>query len=255
MEVNMMPDRIDGLANGGIELIPQGAVSRRAFLQAGLAVGGGLLLGFTLPSVIGGAQAGPANDFTPNAFIRIDPNGQVTVIVSYVEMGQGTYTSIPMLIAEELEVPLESVHVEHAPPNDKLYANPALGFQATGNSTAIRTSWEPMRRAGASARMMLLQAAAQQWGVDLASCRAQIGKVVHPASARQLKYGALVGAAAKLPLPASEGITLKRVEDFKLIGTPAKRLDTPDKVNGRAIYGIDVKVPGMKNATLAISPE
>ena len=231
-------------------------ISRRQFLSAGASLGGGLLIGFTIGPAISAADAQSANSasFAPDAFIRIDPSGQVTLIMSYVEMGQGTYTSIPMLIAEELEVELKSVRLEHAPPSDKLYTNPVFGFQATGGSTAIRAAWEPMRRAGATARTMLVQAAAQRWRVEPASCRAEKGEVIHAASGRRLKYGALASDAAKLPLPAPESVTLKPVEHFKLIGTPAKRLDTAGKVNGSAVYGIDVKVPGMKIATLAISP-
>ena len=231
-------------------------ISRRQFLSAGASLGGGLLIGFTIGPAISAANAQSSNStsFAPDAFIRIDPSGQVTLIMSYVEMGQGTYTSIPMLIAEELEIDLKSVRLEHAPPSDKLYANPLFGFQATGGSTAIRAAWEPMRRAGATARTMLVQAAAQRWRVEPASCRAEKGEVIHAASGRRLKYGALAADAAKLPLPAPESVTLKPVHQFKLIGTPAKRLDTAGKVNGSAVYGIDVKVPGMKIATLAISP-
>ena len=224
--------------------------SRRRFLQSG----GALMIAFNLPAAVGPAVAADEKDFAPNAYIRIDPNGRVTMIVAYVEMGQGTYTSIPMLIAEELEVPLSSVRVEHAPPDERHYANPLIGIQATGNSNAIRGAWEPMRRAGAVARTMLVQAAAQRWKVDPASCRAEQGTVVHPASGRRLKYGALVADAAKLPVPAANSVTLKPRDQFKLIGTPAKRLDIAGKVNGTAPYGIDAKVPGMKVATIAISP-
>ncbi|MCU1376815.1 MAG: tat (twin-arginine translocation) pathway signal sequence domain protein [Actinomycetia bacterium] len=230
-------------------------ISRRQFLSASASLGGGLLIGFTLgPSAADASESAASAPFTPNAFIRIDPSGQVTLTMHYIEMGQGTYTSIPMLIAEELEVELKSVRLEHAPPNDKLYMNPVFGFQATGGSTAIRAAWEPMRRAGATARTMLLQAAAQRWRVDPTSCRAEKGVVTHAASGRRLKYGALVADAAKLPVPAPESVTLKRIEDFKLIGTPARRLDTPGKVNGSAVFGIDVKIPGMKIAALAASP-
>ncbi len=173
--------------------------------------------------------------------------------VPYVEMGQGTYTSIPMLIAEELEVGLDQVRVEHAPPNAKLYGNPLLGGeQATGNSNAVRAAWEPLRQAGATARAMLVAAAAKRWNVDPASCHAQSGEVLHAASGRRAKYGELAADAARLPVP--EKVTLKRPQDFKLIGTPAKRLDTPAKVNGTAMYGIDVRPPGVKIATLAQSP-
>jgi isoquinoline 1-oxidoreductase beta subunit len=171
----------------------------------------------------------------------------------YVEMGQGTYTSIPMLIAEELEVDLKQVRLEHAPPNEKLYGNPLIGgIQATGNSNAIRAAWQPLRQAGAAARTMLVAAAAKRWKVDPASCRAQSGKVLHAQTRRSLKYGALAADAARLPVP--ENVALKRPQDFKLIGTPAKRLDTPSKVNGTAVYGIDVRPPGVKIATLAQSP-
>jgi len=225
-------------------------LSRRQFLSASAALGGGLLIGFrTAPS--SGATAGAA--FAPNAFIRIGADGQIVLTMPYVEMGQGTYTSIPMLIAEELEVDLKQVRLEHAPPNEKLYGNPLLGgIQATGNSNAVRASWQPLRQAGAAARTMLVSAAAKRWNVDPASCRAQSGEVRHGPTGRRLKYGELAADAARLPVP--ESVVLKRPADFKLIGTPAKRLDTPAKVNGTAVYGIDVRPPGVKIATLAQSP-
>src|SRR5258707_6765798 len=158
-----------------------------------------------------------------------------------------------MLIAEELEVALSQVRLEHAPPDEKHYGNPLLGgVQATGGSTAIRAVWDPLRQAGATAREMLIAAAAKQWKVDAASCYAERGEVVHQPSARKINYGALAGAAAQMPVP--EKVVLKRPEEFKLIGTPAKRLDTPSKVNGTAIYGSDARPPGLKFATLAQSP-
>ncbi|HET7164644.1 MAG TPA: xanthine dehydrogenase family protein molybdopterin-binding subunit [Pseudolabrys sp.] len=232
------------------ELLSTGGLSRRGFLKAGAAAGGGLMLSLNLP--LGNGEANAADDFVPNAFIRIDRNGQVFLTMPYVEMGQGTYTSIPMLIAEELEVDLKQVRPEHAPPNEKLYANPLLGVQATGNSNAIRGAWQPLREAGATARTMLVSAAAKRWNVDPSSCRAQSGEVLHPPTGRRLKYGELAADAASLPVPAN--VALKRPEDFKLIGTRAKRLDTPAKVNGTAVYGIDVRPPGVKFATLAQSP-
>ena len=228
------------------------SVSRRTFLKASAAAGGGLLLNLVLPFAHGEANAASARSFDPNAFIRIDRDGKIVLIMPYVEMGQGTYTSIPMLIAEELEVDLSQVRLEHAPPNEKLYVNPLLGVQATGNSNAVRGSWQPLRQAGATARTMLIAAAAKRWKVDPASCRAQGGVVYHDGSRRSAKYGDLAAEAATLPVP--EKVALKRPEDFKLIGTPAKRLDVPAKLNGSAIYGIDARPPGVKIATLAQSP-
>lgn len=223
-------------------------LSRRRFLINSAAAGGGLVLSLTLP--LGRSEA--AAEFAPNAFIRIGRDGQVILTMPYVEMGQGTYTSIPMLIAEELEVNLNQVRLEHAPPNEKLYANPMLGVQATGNSNAMRGGWKPLREAGATARVMLVAAAARRWGVDPKSCRAQAGIVIHEATGRRLTYGELAADAAQMPVP--ETVTLKRPEEFKLIGTPARRLDAPGKVNGTAQYGIDARPPGLKIATLAQSP-
>jgi len=241
---------VDVAERDGVDL------SRRRFLSVSAAVGGGLLIGFTTgPSIgaAGAAQSVASPPFTPNAFVRIGSDGQVVLTMPYVEMGQGTYTSIPMLIAEELEVDLKQVRLEHAPPNEKLYGNPLLGgIQATGNSNAIRASWQPLRQAGATARTMLVAAAAKRWNVDPASCRAQSGEVRHAPTGRRLKYGELTADAARMPVP--ESVVLKRPADFKLIGTPAKRLDTPAKVNGTAVYGIDVRPPDLKIATLAQSP-
>ena len=179
-------------------------------------------------------------------------SGKVVLTMPYVEMGQGTYTSIPMLIAEELEIGLNQVQLEHAPPSDKLYANPLLGVQATGNSNAMRGAWQPMRKAGATAKAMLVAAAAKRWNVEPATCRAENGEVHHAASGRKLGYGELAADAAQMPVP--ENVTLKSPAEFKLIGTAAKRLDTPSKVNGTAVYGIDARPPGVKVATLAQSP-
>jgi isoquinoline 1-oxidoreductase beta subunit len=247
----MIFDRIDE----NVQNAPGASLSRRGFMQVTAALGGGLLIAFATGRTSRAAKSADEQTFIPNAIIRIDQSGGVTLTMSYVEMGQGTYTSIPMLIAEELEVDLKTVRLEHAPPNDKLYGNPMLGgIQATGNSNAIRAAWEPMRRAGATARTLLILAAAQRWSVDPASCHAERGEVIHAVSGRRVKYGALVEDAAKLPLPAPESVTLKRAGDFNLIGTSVKRLDTFGKVNGSALYGIDVRVPHMKIATLAQSP-
>ena len=249
----MQFDRLRPIAADRQDSAPENHVSRRIFLKGGVAAGGGLMLGFGLPAFLGDVMAEGSSSFAPNAFIRIGSDGSVTLTMPYVEMGQGTYTSIPMLIAEELEVALSQVRLEHAPPDEKHYANPLLGGQqGTGASTAIRAVWEPLRQAGATARVMLIAAAARRWKVEPSSCHAERGEVAHKASARRITYGALVGDAAEMPVP--EKVALKRPEEFKLIGTPAKRLDAPSKVNGTAIYGIDVKLPGLKIATLAQSP-
>src|ERR1700720_3114641 len=226
-------------------------LSRRALLQAAAAAGGGLMLSVSFP--FGGGDAAAAGEgFAPNAFVRIGSDGQIVLTMPYVEMGQGTCTAIPMLIAEELEVDLKQVRLEHAPPNEQLYGNPLLGgVQATGGSTAMRAAWKPLRQAGAAARTMLVSAAAKRWNVDPASCRAQSGEVLHLPTGRRAKYGELAGDAAGIPVP--ESVMLKRPEEFRLIGTPAKRLDAPAKVNGTAVYGIDVRPPGGKIAPLAQS--
>src|SRR5580704_14330246 len=175
-------------------------LSRRIFLKAGVAAGGGLMLGFVLPALREDATAKASGNFAPNAFIRLGVDGSVTLVMPYVEMGQGTYTSISMLIAEELEVALSQVQVEHAPPNEKLYGNPLLaGIQATGNSNAVRAAWQPLRQAGATARVMLIAAAAKRWNVDPASCRAQSGEVLHAATGRRVKYGEIAADAAHMP--------------------------------------------------------
>jgi isoquinoline 1-oxidoreductase subunit beta len=242
-----------GLKPGNKPRRLRAGVSRRTFLVAGAAAGGGLLLGFYLPQRVFAEAATAGTDvFGPNAFVHIRPDNSVTLLMPQVEMGQGTYTSMSMLIAEELEVDLAQVTLEAAPPDDKLYANPLIGFQVTGGSTSVMAYWEPLRRAGATARVMLIAAAANDWSVDPLSCRAEKGAVVDPATGRRLKYGELADAAAKLPVP--DKVALKDPKDFTLIGTPAKRIDTPEKVNGKAVFGIDVMVPGMKFASVTASP-
>ena len=226
--------------------------SRRAFLRVGAALGGGLLLGFGLPGAGHAARGGKQDGFAPGAFIRIDTAGVVTLVMPKVEMGQGIYTAISMLIAEELEVPLSALVLEHAPPDEALFRDPLLASQMTGGSTSIRYAWEPMRRAGATARTLLVTAAAQRWRVDPAACRAEAGEVVHAASGRRLGYGQLAAAAATLPLPRE--VALKPPSQFKLIGTPAKRLDARQKVDGSAKFGLDVRLPGMLYAAIVQSP-
>ena len=230
-------------------------LSRRALVTGGLA--GGFLFAFHLPlraAVNEPVQPPDATDgkFAPNAFIRIDEAGRTTLVMPQVEMGQGVYTAIPMILADELDADFAKVALEHAPPNDKLYGNPVFGLQVTGNSNSIRSFWDKLRGAGAAARSMLITAAAAQWQVDAESCSASNGKVTHAASNRTLTYGELADAAAKLPVP--EKPKLKDPKDFTLIGKPLKRNDTPDKSDGKTIYGIDAMVPDMKFATLAQCP-
>ncbi|HTJ65398.1 MAG TPA: xanthine dehydrogenase family protein molybdopterin-binding subunit [Alphaproteobacteria bacterium] len=226
------------------------ALSRRTLVKTAIVGGAGLMLGIRLPSLARGAEA--AADSLSNAFIKIDPSGTITLIMPHVEVGQGIYTAAAMLIAEELEVGLEQVQLQAAPPDLSKYTDPLLGDQATGGSTSVRADWMRLREAGAAARTMLIGAAAKQWKVDPATCKAEHGAVTHAASKRSLAYGALATAAATLPVP--DKVPLKAPADFKLIGTSPKRLDTPAKVNGTAIYGIDAKLPGMKIGTLAICP-
>jgi isoquinoline 1-oxidoreductase beta subunit len=228
--------------------------SRRGLLKGGLAAG--FTLAFYLPVRSANepeqTQDTTAGQFAPNAFIRVDHTGKITLIMPQVEMGQGVYTAISMVLAEELDADFGKVECEHAPPNEALYANPLLGIQATGNSNSIRAFWKPLRRAGAAARAMLVQAAAEQWRVGPASCRAANSVVTHLASGRTLGYGDLIHAAAAVAVPQDP--PLKDPKDFALIGKPLKRLDTPQKTDGSAIYGIDAMLPNMKFATLAACP-
>jgi isoquinoline 1-oxidoreductase subunit beta len=229
-------------------------LSRRMMLTGGLA--SGFLLAFHLPVRATNEPEQPPDNtdgkFAPNAFIRIDHSGKTTLVMPQVEMGQGIYTAVAMILAEELDADYAQVTLEHAPPNDKLYGNPTFGIQVTGNSNSVRAFWKPLRNAGAGARAMLVQAAAQQWQVEPASCSAANGEVAHAPSGRKLSYGELADAAGKQTPP--KDVPLKDPKDFTLIGKPLKRFDTPDKVNGKVVYGIDAMLPGMKFATLKQSP-
>ncbi|MDB6091659.1 MAG: aldehyde dehydrogenase [Gammaproteobacteria bacterium] len=233
-----------------IECTPM-TTSRRAFLKVGTAAGTALLLGFHIP-VTGSAAAQARSSFVPNAFIRIDRQGAVTLTMPQVEMGQGVYTSVSMILAEELDAKWEQVALEAAPPNDKLYGNPLFGIQVTGNSNSIRAFWTSLRKAGAGARAMLIEAAARRWKVDANTCHADNGAVTHATTGRSLAYGALVEDASHLSAPQDP--PLKDPAHFKIIGKSLQRLDTPEKVNGQALYGIDAMPPGVKFATLAICP-
>ena len=228
-------------------------ISRRYFLKSGFVFGGGLILGFYFnpPGSLGEAGAEPPATFVPNAFIRIGTDDLVTIIVNKSEMGQGVYTSLPMLIAEELECDWNKIRVEPAPV-DPAYNHTQWGpMQGTGGSTSVRSEWERFRKAGAAAREMLIAAAAATWNVDKATCYAEKGRVYHT-NGKSLTFGQLVMKAADMPVP--KAVTLKDPSSFKIIGKPTKRLDTPGKTDGKAIFGIDVQVPGMLTALIARPP-
>jgi CO/xanthine dehydrogenase Mo-binding subunit len=212
---------------------------------------GSLVVSFNFPGLAAAARAKGAT-FSPNAYLRIGADDSVTIVVALVEMGQGTFTSIPMLIAEELEVDLAKVKVEQAPANAKLFGHPLYSVQITGGSTSIPGAWQKLRQVGATAKVMLVTAAAQSWNVAASECRAEKGRVRHTPTGRSVRYGELVGRASKLPVPKEA--PLKDPADFKLVGTSAPRLDTSSKVNGSAKFGIDVRVPGMRIAAIALSP-
>ena len=215
-------------------------------------MGGGLMIGWIPAGCSNEAPHGPQT-LPPSAYVRLDRQGKVTIVSPMAEMGQGVYTALPMLIAEELDVDMRNVTVEPSPPNDKLYGNAFLGgSQTTGNSSSIRGFYVPLRQVGAAARAMLISAAAEKLNVDAGRLTTEPGYVVEVAGNRRIPYGELVDAAAKLPVP--NGVKLKDPSTFRIIGTSAKRLDVAGKVNGEAVFGIDVKVPGMKVATVAASP-
>ena len=221
---------------------------RRDFLKVVSIAGGGLLIGFYIPPRKSPDKLpdGTPETFTPNAWLRIGNDGIITVMVAKSEMGQGVTTALPMILAEELEADWTKVRFERADADER------YGDMGTGGSTSVRNSWEPLRKAGAAAREMLLTASAETWKVDRSTCRAEQGSIVHVPSGRKLSYGELAPAASKLKIP--EDIPLKKPKDFHLIGTRTHRLDTPEKVEGTATFGLDVKVPGMLYAVVARCP-
>jgi isoquinoline 1-oxidoreductase beta subunit len=223
------------------------SVSRRAFLQTTGLTTGGLMLGVSLP----GSEALAAGMmYTPNAWVHISDDNTITLLSARSEMGQGVYTSMPMLIAEELNVDLRTVKVAIAPPG-AVYTNALLGAQITGGSTSVRDGWEKLRIAGAQVREMLLSAAADEWKVDRSTLKAENGWVIGP-KGKKATYGHLAAAASKLPVPDKP--PMKDPKDFRIVGKPTRRLDTPSKVNGTAEFGIDVKLPGMVYASLEQCP-
>src|SRR5215831_3386910 len=235
-------------------------ISRRQFLINTTAVGGSFILGFCLP--LRGAQAADiaAKPWTPpveggqevNAWLVIGNDDTVTIRVAQSEMGQGVFTSMPMLVAEELECDWKKVRAEYASANRSLRQNRVYQRMGTGGSRAVRGSREYLQQAGASARVRLIAAAAQQWGVPAGACKAENGLVVHPASGRKVNYGAIAAAAAGVKVDAEPAI--KKPEQFTLIGKPQKRLDVPLKVNGTATFGIDIRLPDMLYASVMVCP-
>ncbi|HXY14976.1 MAG TPA: xanthine dehydrogenase family protein molybdopterin-binding subunit [Terriglobales bacterium] len=217
-------------------------LSRREFLTIGAATGAGLVIGFYLPHGFQSAK----DTFAPNAYLKIAPDGRITVVVARSEMGQGVRTSLPMILAEELEADWKQITIEQAG------ASTLYGDQTTGGSASVRTTWDPMRKAGAAAREMLISAAALEWGVARASCKAQNSAVIHADSNRRLTYGQLAVKAAELPVPTDP--PLKQAKDYQIVGKPIPRLDVPSKVDGTAEYGIDFRSPGLKYVALARCP-
>jgi isoquinoline 1-oxidoreductase beta subunit len=222
--------------------------SRRRFLEFGAVVGGGLIVGIDLHPQPAAAAAETA--FEPSAFLRVDRGGTVTVFIGQSEMGQGVLTGLAQIVAEELDVDWESVRFEQAP-TDPAFNHPVWGIQATGGSTSVMAFWEPLRKAGATARSMLVAAAADTWHVDPGSCRTSNGEVIHPNGIR-LGYGQLVDKACAMPVPLR--VALKDPRDFRIVGQSKPRLDTHAKVDGSARFGIDVRLPGMLVAVVARSP-
>ncbi|HEX4783241.1 MAG TPA: molybdopterin cofactor-binding domain-containing protein, partial [Candidatus Sulfotelmatobacter sp.] len=217
-------------------------LSRREFVTAGVAAGAGLVIGFYLPH----KSSSQSETFSPNAYLRITPDNKITIVVARSEMGQGVRTALPMILAEELEADWKQIAIEQAG------ASTLFGDQTTGGSASIRTTWDPMRKAGAAAREMLISAAALTWNVPRSTCSAENSHIKHAASNRILSYGELSSKAATLPIPTD--VTLKQSKDYKIVGQRLARVDTPDKVKGDAIFGLDYRLPGMKFAVLSRCP-
>jgi isoquinoline 1-oxidoreductase beta subunit len=231
-------------------------LDRRGFLKTGLAGAAGLVIGFYLPGRREALAASRLDGSTTtpdvlNAFIQVAPDDNITILIAKSEMGQGVVTSLSMLAAEELECDWTKIHTEFAPAA-LVYFDPAFRMQGTGGSQSINSAWIPMRQAGATARVMLITAAAQKWGVDPSECLAENGAVIHGATKRRATYGSLAEAAAKVTPP--QNVTLKDPSQFKVVGKPLKRLDTAIKTNGRAGFGIDVRQPGMLHAVVQRCP-
>ena len=223
-------------------------IPRREFIKLGAVAGGGLLLGVQVPWGKGATAAASAAPFQPNVFIRIAPDDLVTIWCAKSDMGQGVRTALPMIVADELDADWDRIRIEQADAHPGAYGR----MMTVGSSSVRNGAWMPLRRAGAAAREMLLSAAAARWGVQAAKCATEAGRVTHGGSGRSLRYGELAEAASALPVPASP--TLKHPSKFRLIGTRARELDGPTKVTGQAIFGADVRVPGMLFATVVHPP-
>src|SRR5437867_2752735 len=228
-------------------------ITRRALLRGGLAVGAGLTVGFPVArGARGAALAQTAGVFAPNQWLKIDRDGLVTIVNSVPEMGQGSLTTTTMIIADELDTDLGKVKVEQAPANPALYANPVTKTQSYGGSRGVRDHIAMWRKSAAAAREMLKQAAANEWGVPVEQVTTEPDVVVHKPSGRRLKYAELVDKASQLPVPQDP--KLKTPDQFRYIGKMVKRRDTPEKVNGKGVYGMDVVLPGMLVASVERCP-
>src|SRR5213592_266368 len=226
-------------------------LTRRTFLKVS-AAGGALLVGGYVPGLRETSTAEAAGVLEPNVWVKVSADDSVTIMLSQLEMGQGVMTSMPMLVAEELDLDWNKIKTEWVPADPK-YGNPNFGgAQLTAGSNSVRGMWKLLRTAGGTARAMLVTAAATTWGVAEDTCSTEKGEVVHQASGRRLRYGALVDKAATLPLPKT--VSLKSPKEFRLLGKPMARLDIPEKVNGSAVFGIDVKRPGMLIARVVKCP-
>jgi len=227
-------------------------ISRRRFLKSSAAVAGGLVIGFHLPEGTrrAFAQAPQRPPVPPNAFLRIGKDGSVTVMVKHLEFGQGVTTSLPMIVAEELECDWTKVRYALAPAAPE-YAHTIFGMQMTGGSSSVVNSWMQLRTVGAQARTMLMQAAADQWKVNVSQVRAENGAIVGP-SGQRATYGELADAAARLPVPAN--VTLKDAASFKVIGKPTRRIDSAEKTDGSAVFGLDMKRKDLLTAMVVHPP-
>jgi isoquinoline 1-oxidoreductase beta subunit len=229
-------------------------LDRRTFLKTTAVAGGGLMIGGYLPTALG-RNAGTleaAGSFEPNIWLKVNSDDTVRIMLTQLEMGQGVMTSMPMLVAEELDMDWAKIKTEWTPA-DARYGNPNFGGQQlTAGSNSVRGMWKILRSAGAAARAMLVTAAGQTWNVPENSLTTEKGEVVHKASGRRIKYGALVDKAAALPVPKE--VTLKEPKNFTLMGKSVPRLDIPEKVNGSAVFGMDVKLPGLLTARVVRCP-